>query len=127
MDAESLARDLDKPRRAGKSWLACCPAHDDRNPSLTITDGDDGRTLVHCFSGCPQEAVIEALRARGLWPDATPQQKRSVARRERKQAVEHHRMVLEIARADMKNGRPVTPRMVAEIKQSLQFLREGGQ
>ena len=127
MDAESIARALDKSRQSGKSWMACCPAHDDRNPSLTITDGDDGRTLVHCFSGCPQEAVIESLRTRGLWPDATPQQRYKAKQRERRQNIEHHRLILEIARADMRNGKLVTPRMVVEIKQSLQFLREGSQ
>jgi hypothetical protein len=25
--------------------------------------------LVHCFAGCRQAEVIEALRARGLWPE----------------------------------------------------------
>jgi rhodanese-related sulfurtransferase len=44
-----------------------CPAHDDRTPSLGIDD-DDGRLLVHCWAGCSQEAVIRALRERGLWP-----------------------------------------------------------
>ncbi|GEM_PF-476824 len=52
----------------GRGWMACCPAHDDRNPSLSISQGDNG-PLVHCHAGCDQQAVIDALRARGLWPD----------------------------------------------------------
>jgi 5S rRNA maturation endonuclease (ribonuclease M5) len=32
-----------------------------------VSAGDDGRVLVHCHGGCTQEAVIDALRARGLW------------------------------------------------------------
>lgn len=56
-------------RRSGDGYIACCPAHNDRNPSLSISEGDDGRPLVHCFAGCPQDAVIEALRHRGVWPE----------------------------------------------------------
>ena len=29
-------------------WVACCPAHDDDNPSLGVAVGSDGRILVHC-------------------------------------------------------------------------------
>ena len=39
---------------------ARCPAHDDHNPSLSIT-GIDGQVLVHCHAGCPTKAVVEAL------------------------------------------------------------------
>jgi len=46
--------------------MACCPAHRDRNPSLSIRE-DGGRVLVHCHAGCPQHQVIDELRARGLW------------------------------------------------------------
>lgn len=53
---------LDKVRRTGaNNWLACCPAHDDRNPSLTIHAADDGRILVKCFSGCSFEEIVEAI------------------------------------------------------------------
>ena len=50
----------------GNRYIACCPAHDDRNPSLSITQGKD-KLLVHCFAGCTQEEVIDALAALGLW------------------------------------------------------------
>ena len=57
-------------RMHGKSGgAACCPAHEDRNPSLSITDGRDGRLLIHCHAGCEQHAVIETLRGLGLWRD----------------------------------------------------------
>lgn len=39
-----------KPNSGG--WLACCPAHEDRSPSLSINAGDDGRVLLKCFAGC---------------------------------------------------------------------------
>jgi putative DNA primase/helicase len=65
MSADSLARALDG-RRSGSSWIAKCPAHDDRNPSLSIREAD-GKVLLHCHAGCSQRAVIEALKALGLW------------------------------------------------------------
>src|SRR5262249_10331976 len=53
----------------GRNGLARCPAHDDRTPSLSVSDGNDGKVLVHCHAGCSQDAVIVALQDRGLWPD----------------------------------------------------------
>jgi putative DNA primase/helicase len=65
---------LDGVRPKGPdSWMARCPAHPDRNPSLSITLRD-GRVLVHCFAGCHPDAVLEAvgltwkdLRESGPW------------------------------------------------------------
>ncbi|MER3481310.1 MAG: hypothetical protein C4327_12775, partial [Meiothermus sp.] len=42
-----------------------CPAHDDRHPSLSLTERN-GRLLLHCHAGCTQQAVIAALRRDGL-------------------------------------------------------------
>lgn len=42
------------------SWLACCPAHDDRSPSLAITDKGD-RALLHCYAGCTFDEIRAAL------------------------------------------------------------------
>ena len=41
--------------------MARCPAHDDRKPSLSITDAEDGKILVHCHAGCDQLGVIAVL------------------------------------------------------------------
>lgn len=43
-----------------------CVVHDDKTASLHISD-DGGRLLVHCFGGCEQSLVINALKSRGLW------------------------------------------------------------
>lgn len=66
MNAEAIARALGG-HRAGATWMARCPAHEDRLPSLAIRDGHDGRVLVRCHAGCPQREVIAALRERDLW------------------------------------------------------------
>ena len=66
LTAEVIAAAL-KGHKAGRGWVACCPAHNDHTPSLAIDSAADGTILVHCFAGCPQSAVIAALRAQGLW------------------------------------------------------------
>lgn len=50
-----------RPRKAGEGWSSCCPAHDDRSPSLSVSTGADGRALVKCHAGCTVEAVCGAL------------------------------------------------------------------
>jgi len=54
-------------RKVGTRWLARCPAHDDRQPSLAIAEAKNGKLLVRCHAGCGQREVIAALRARGIW------------------------------------------------------------
>lgn len=62
MTAGALLDRLDKVRKTGPDrWLARCPAHNDRSPSLSIRETEDGRTLVHCFTGCPVENIIAAV------------------------------------------------------------------
>jgi len=52
---------LDGVTATTNGWKARCPAHDDTNPSLTVSEGDDERCLVHCFAGCTGEQVTAAL------------------------------------------------------------------
>lgn len=44
-----------------------CPAHNDHNPSLSVTEDASGKVLVKCWAGCTQDALIGALKAQGLW------------------------------------------------------------
>ena len=40
---------------SGAQFTARCPAHDDRNPSLSVGLGRDGAVLVKCHAGAPCE------------------------------------------------------------------------
>jgi putative DNA primase/helicase len=80
MTAEAIADALGG-RKAGATWMARCPAHDDREPSLSIRDGEDGKVLVHCHAGCEQADLIAVLRSRGLWEDQGYQRDRFTRRR----------------------------------------------
>jgi hypothetical protein len=46
---------------ASGRWLARCPAHEDRAPSLSIRELDDGRILLHDFGGCETSDVLAAI------------------------------------------------------------------
>jgi len=53
---------LNKAKRTGKdSWIACCPAHQDKNPSMTIKEVQEGMLLVHCFAGCSITDIVGAI------------------------------------------------------------------
>jgi DNA primase len=39
-------------KQTAKGWVALCPAHADKSPSLSIRLADDGKILLHCFAGC---------------------------------------------------------------------------
>lgn len=53
--------------RCGRSWIARCPAHQDRRPSLSIAQSSDGKLLMKCFAGCSYDAIRHAL-GDGPWP-----------------------------------------------------------
>ena len=61
MNLEAVLALLDGARRNGSGWQACCPAHDDGKPSLSINERD-GKILLHCHAGCSQEAVLAAMK-----------------------------------------------------------------
>lgn len=58
------------PRPSGSGWSCRCPAHDDRHPSLTVTEREDGGVLACCHAGCSAKSIVDAigLRMRDLMP-----------------------------------------------------------
>jgi putative DNA primase/helicase len=71
MNADQIGVAL-KGRRNGNGWLVSCPCPNhgkgrgDRSPSLSVSDGDDGRLLLCCFAGCQFDDILDELRHRGL-------------------------------------------------------------
>jgi hypothetical protein len=63
--AETIASKLNKAKRTGNGWMACCPAHEDGTPSLSINDGEKG-PVFKCHAGCSQESVLTAIEALGV-------------------------------------------------------------
>lgn len=108
MSAHDIVARLDHCRQVSSdSWMARCPSHDDRGPSLSIKDVGDGRTLIHCFAGCGANEVLDAL---GMdYSDLYPPQDRhqyAAERRHRERAVDE--LAVEIAMADMRKGKTLS-------------------
>jgi hypothetical protein len=77
---DRLIARLHKVKRTGQQrWVACCPAHDDSRPSLSLRQQPDGRILLHCFANC---AVTDVVAAVGMdMTDLFPQPIEGVHRR----------------------------------------------
>jgi len=58
-DLDRVLARLHGVRRSGALWIALCPAHSDKSPSLSIGEGG-GKILLHCFAGCSVEAICAA-------------------------------------------------------------------
>ena len=62
MSAELLISKLDKVKQTGPGrWVACCPAREDKHPSMTIRELDDGRILIHDFGGSTVNEILDAI------------------------------------------------------------------
>ena len=115
MTAQPLLSRLDRVKETGAGrWIACCPAHDDRTPSLAVRELDDGRILLHCFGGCDVQSV---LRAVGLtFDDLYPERAIRRVHRERYpfsardilNAVSFEAVVVSVAAADLGQGQALS-------------------
>ncbi|OJW47444.1 MAG: hypothetical protein BGO67_08435 [Alphaproteobacteria bacterium 41-28] len=65
-DIDLIARKLGKAKRVGNGWSCLCPAHDDHNPSFSLSLRENGTLLVHCYAGCSFLDIMFALRRRNL-------------------------------------------------------------
>src|SRR5262245_4784437 len=62
MTVEEILSRLRGVCKCGRGFSALCPAHEDRNSSLSVSGGDAGKILLHCVAGCSPEAGVGALR-----------------------------------------------------------------
>lgn len=76
MSVAALLDRLDGLKQTGPNrWVARCPAHEDKSPSLSIREIDDGRVLIRCFAGCGALDVLDSLGLNwaALFPEGTHQ------------------------------------------------------
>ena len=94
---------LERVKKAGGSFLACCPAHDDRHPSLRIVETNAQVVLLRCWVGCSAREIVNAigLELRNLFP-ATPKHSRGKSAKQKRlisgEIVEHAQLVAQIGR-----------------------------
>jgi hypothetical protein len=58
---EKFIQRLSKVKGRNGQWTAICPSHEDKSPSLSVREAEDGRVLVHCFGGCDIQSVLGAV------------------------------------------------------------------
>ena len=75
MRIEDILARFEGVKRNGSGWMARCSAHDDRHPSLSITEEQDGTKLLNCHAGCKTDDVIAAARL--TWADLFPDEQSS--------------------------------------------------
>ena len=66
MTAEELAYKLGDAKGRNGQYMARCPAHDDKNASLSIGTGEGGCILLNCHAKCTHDAVMSALERIGI-------------------------------------------------------------
>ena len=131
MTAAKLIDRLEGVRGTGPSrWLAKCPAHEDRSPSLSVRELEDGTVLVKCFAGCGAADVVAAagLELRDLFPERPAEHRRKPSRawldaRDVLQAVALEAEVLALAASDVADGRDIAPEDADRIAQAAGRVR----
>lgn len=81
MTAELILDRLEGVREAGTGrWLARCPAHEDRSPSLSVRETSDGTVLIHDFAGCSPADILAAvgLELKDLFPEKPEHRKPAI-------------------------------------------------
>ena len=95
-------------------WSACCPAHEDSDPSLRLKQLNDGRVLIHCFGGCGPADVMASigLGLSDLYPDGnlgefSPNWYMN-SRKPETESARYDRLLLEICDESRRNGKRIS-------------------
>jgi len=118
MSVQKILERLDHVRKTSSDqWVAVCPAHDDRSPSLHVREKEDGRILIHCKAGCGANEVLDAINLSydDLFPDSM-ENHRGFHR------VKDHTVddfVVEIWQADRKLGKKASKQDKERYRQAL--------
>jgi hypothetical protein len=97
-------------------WMALCPAHPDKRPSLSIREGDDARVLIYCFAGCGAVEILDAIgldsmelfpRDREPLPGLRPTRARPIPAEDALEILDHEALTLEIIAHGLMRGEPL--------------------
>lgn len=127
MILDTLLNRLDRVKSTGPDqWIARCPRHDDRSPSLSVKACGDGRTLVHCFAGCLVEDICSALglTTADLMPERSLDHRKRRVRsampsREALISLDHEALVVALIAKDAHEQKHVNGEMLARLEQAV--------
>ena len=126
----NLLSRFSKVKSTGRnSWLACCPAHDDRSPSLSIKEEADGHILLHCFAGCSAIDVVGAIGVDigDLFPEEV-QHKAPVRKKfyatDILQAIKFESQIVLLAAFELKKNKPLDETDLQRLQLAYERIRE---
>lgn len=114
MPLHDLLNTLHQVKKTGPSrYIALCPSHTDKRPSLTITEKDDGMVLIKCWAGCGAAEILSAvgLDYAALYPARTDDHRGRAIKRpwnpaDLLQIMAHEALIVAIGAAREANGHP---------------------
>lgn len=118
---ENLINRLQKVKRKSRdSWIACCPAHQDKSPSMTIREVEEGKLLIHCFAGCSIEEITSSIgiTLSDLMPERAPDALRKPMAvpfnaRDVLECIQSDATLLCVFISDVTQAKPITPQEAA--------------
>lgn len=141
MDVTAFTSRLSKCRKIGPDrWSACCPAHQDKTPSLLVSERKDGSIGIHCFSGCSTQSIVESigLTLVDLFPDSPHEPGYKPPRREQLTHADALRGlakecgIIAVLASDIADKKRITPRdadrgfqAMGRILTALEFVEHG--
>jgi len=94
-------------KQHGDRFMAVCPAHQDKSPSLSLSRAEDGRALVYCFAGCKTRDVLGAvgLEMHNLFPESLSKEQRKQFQRMKLESLRGFEcLVIEAAKSEAQLG-----------------------
>lgn len=129
MNTAALLDRLDRVKQTGpQRWIAACPAHDDKSPSLSIRETDDGRILLHDFAGCDVHSVLSALglSLSDLFPDKLDHQikptRSRIPLRDLVPLLDHEGFVVYIVACDLLEKQKIDDESLARLRVAVQRI-----
>lgn len=129
MNTAALLDRLDKVISTGPNrWIATCPAHQDKTPSLSIREAEDGKILLHDFGGCDTSSVLSALglNLSDLFPeklgDHIKPTRSRIPLRDLVSLLDHESFVIFIVACDLLNKKTIDDESLARLRMAVQRI-----
>ena len=129
MSLQDVLSKLSKVRGRKDAWTACCPAHEDKSPSLAIKQLEDGCILLHCFGGCSVHDVLGSIGMdmADLFPDVGDNKQRvkpAFYANDLLRVIGFETRVVAITANDMANGRKPTEKDLQRMRTASERIQE---
>lgn len=136
MNVAELLEKLEKVKRTGAGrWVASCPSHSDRSPSLNVKECTDGRILMICRAGCHTHDIVHSigLELRDLFPSderRLPLEKRPFSSADVFRALADEVLLISVASSDLCRGKALNEadhaRLLLAVGRVKAAVKEGG-